>query len=85
MLYHFTSTGFFFTDRVSVFNFFERKNANLMSSSSLGVFPLLSGSTITPSLFESVKSSYVYDDESILRDTFFESQDFKHSTSFEFI
>lgn len=37
------------------------------------------------STLELVQKSYVYDDDSILRDTFFESQDFKHSTSFEFI
>lgn len=80
MIYHYTSNGFFFNGYIDVDNFLLRKSSVFNFTSIFGIKEVFnfnksfSLSTITS-----------YDEDSILRDTFFESQDFKHSTLFEFV
>lgn len=85
MVYHYTSNGYFFNGRTSVTNFLSRRSLSFNNLSTLGLFNLLNWSSNKGLTFELIQKSYCHDAYSTLRDTFFESQDFKHSTSFEFI
>lgn len=84
MLYHYTSSGFFYNGDFNVDNFWTRKNfISLFWFNNI----ILDNSKkdIVYNYKDLNYTSYNFDKSVILRDTFFESQNFKHSTSFEFI
>jgi hypothetical protein len=82
-LYHYTSNSYFFSGHIDSFNFFLRKNKSFYNNDLFGLYSLLNINTL-PFSYNSVKLS-AFDKDFILRDSFFEAQDFKHSLSFEFI
>lgn len=70
-LYHYGSLGFFYNGLVNNYNYWSR----LLSSKHINTYFLNNSET----------TLLVDKNNFILRDTFFESQDFKHSMTFEFI
>ena len=87
MVYHYTANSFFFNGRSSYNQLLNRKRSSRGLDNNLGLTSLFSYSLNikwTPSLVNNT-NIYINDSDSILSDVFFESQDFKHSTLFEFI
>jgi cytochrome c oxidase subunit 2 len=84
-LYHYTAVAFFFNGRVNKEKFGLRKVTAISDNSDLGLFQVLS-LLVSPKLrISPVIKSGKTSNYNILLDTLFESVDFKHSLSFEFI
>jgi len=82
MLYHYTSTAYFFSGRINHNLYFTRQQRSLRASNIFALSDILV--LLSPSL-TFFQNPYRFNYNSILYDTFFESQDFKHSLKFEFI
>jgi len=83
LLYHYTSISYFFSGRTNLNLFFLRKAQPFKKLSNFAIFDVLSILVNTNIRFSS--ASIMVKDESILRDVLFESQDFKHSFTFEIV
>jgi len=83
MLYHYTSLAYFFSGRINTSLYFNRQQRSLRSSNVFALNDVLL--LFSPSSLTFFNTSYRFNYNSILFDTFFESQDFKHSLKFEFI
>lgn len=84
-LYHYTATAFFFNGFVNKENFGLRKASNFDDNSDLGLGKVLSLVMSSRIKISPVIKSGKTNNYNILLDTLFESFDFKHSLSFEFI
>lgn len=83
LLYHYTATAFFFNSRVDWSTFFYRKNKPFWSVSNFAIFDIVS--LLTKNKTKLSRPTIKFNTDSLVRDTFFLSQDFKHSLAFEFI
>jgi len=84
LLNHYTVNAYFYSGRLNLSNFFLRKNRPFFQLSYFSIFDVTD--IIAPNNFTrvtDVTTRFTYN--SALRDSFFESQDFKHSLTFEFI
>jgi len=83
ILYHYTSSAYFFSGRINTNLYFNRQQRSLRSFNAFALNDILL--LFSPSFVTFFQSPYRFNYNSILYDTFFESQDFKHSLKFEFI
>lgn len=83
LLYHYTANAFFFNNRIDWSLFFSRKNKPFLQISNFAIFDIIE--LIIKKKINISKPTVIFQTDSVLRDTFFESQDFKHSLTFEFI
>jgi hypothetical protein len=83
LLYHYTANAFFFNSRIDWSQFFYRKNKPFWKVSNFAIFDVVS--LLTKTKYKLSKPTSRFTADSIVRDTFFLSQDFKHSLTFEFI
>jgi len=84
-LYHYTSSAFFYNGFINKEKFFLRKVSKFDNNSDLGLRHVLSLISTPQIKINTVSNSNITQNFHILPDTLFESQDFKHSLSFEFI
>lgn len=83
LVYHYTANAYFFNGRVDISAFFLRKTRPFNQLSNFALFDIVNTMVDKGIYLPQPTTVFTYD--SILRDTFFEAQNFKHSLSFEFI
>lgn len=85
LTYHYTSNGFFFDGCINIDHFLLLKSNHFNKNNDLGLINLFSVMSLKLENISLIDTAFIYDEFIILRDSFFESLDFKHSLSFEFI
>jgi len=83
LIHHYTAVGYFFSGQVNTSQFYLRKIKSFRNTSNFAIIDILSifnnANIKIPSTSSTIK------EDSILRDILFESQDFRHSFTFELV